>query len=91
MAVGKLKKQNSKVKTEEVELVPEALEVKKEERKDDELFGGELDPKEEKMLDRILMVIVWFILGWLGLSVILVLRGYVCSEVLKGAFFCAGL
>lgn len=37
---------------------------------------GKLDPAEEKMLDRILMGVVIFILGWLGLSIILVVLGY---------------
>lgn len=36
---------------------------------------GELDPKEEKMLDWILKGVVGFILGWLGLSILLVLGG----------------
>lgn len=35
-----------------------------------------LDPEEEKMLDWILKGIVIFILGWLGLSVLLVIGGY---------------
>lgn len=36
----------------------------------------QLDPAEEKMLDRILMAVVVFILGWLALSIILVILGY---------------
>ena len=35
-----------------------------------------LDPKEEKMLDMILNGVVIFILGWLGLSILLVIGGY---------------
>lgn len=35
----------------------------------------ELDPKEEKFLDLILKAVVVFILGWLGLSILLVLAG----------------
>lgn len=58
---------------------------------DDDLFGEKLDPAEEKMLDRILMAVVIFILAWLGLSILLVLRGYACSEWIGGSFICAGL
>jgi hypothetical protein len=35
-----------------------------------------LDPAEEKMLDNILKGVVIFILGWLGLSILLVIGGY---------------
>jgi len=35
-----------------------------------------LDPKEEKMLDWILKGVVTFILGWLGLSILLVIGGF---------------
>jgi len=42
----------------------------------DDLGGEALDPKEEKMLDWILNGVVIFILGWLGLSVLLVIGGY---------------
>jgi len=39
--------------------------------------GGEpLDPQEEKLLDWILKAVVFFVLGWLGLSVLLVIGGY---------------
>jgi len=41
----------------------------------DELIGGELDPKEEKMLDWILNAVVIFVLGWLGLGVLLSIGG----------------
>lgn len=34
-----------------------------------------LDPKEEKMLDWILNAIVYFVLGWLGLGVLLSVGG----------------
>ena len=54
-------------------------------------FESGLDPAEEKTLDKMLMAIVWFILGWLGLSLLLVFRGYVCADLMRGAFFCAGL
>lgn len=65
--------------------------VVKETNQDDDLFGEKLDPAEEKMLDRILMAVVIFILAWLGLSILLVLRGYACSEWISGSFMCAGL
>lgn len=35
----------------------------------DELLGGKLDPKEEKVLDWILNGIVVFVLGWLALGI----------------------
>ena len=44
-------------------------------KKKDDLIGGELDPKEEKMLDMILNGVVIFILGWLGLGVLLSVGG----------------
>lgn len=43
--------------------------VEKKEVKD--VIGGELDPKEEKVLDWILNAIVVFVLGWLALGVAL--------------------
>lgn len=46
----------------------------KEEPKND-LVGGELDPKEEKVLDWILNAIVVFVLGWLALGVLLSVGG----------------
>ncbi len=49
--------------------------VKKTKTKVDELLGGELDSKEEKMLDMILNGVVIFILGWLGLGVLLSVGG----------------
>lgn len=36
---------------------------------------NKLDPQEEKMLDWILKAIVIFVLGWLGLSVLMVIGG----------------
>ena len=44
-------------------------------KKKDDLIGGELDPKEEKMLDMILNGVVIFILAWLGLGVLLSVGG----------------
>ena len=42
----------------------------------DDLVGGEpLDPKEEKILDWILNGVVVFILGWLGLGILLSVGG----------------
>ena len=38
-------------------------------------LGGELDPKEEKMLDWILNAVVIFVLGWLGLGILLSIGG----------------
>lgn len=35
-----------------------------------------LDPQEEKMLDWILKGVVAFILGWLGLSILMVVGGF---------------
>jgi hypothetical protein len=35
-----------------------------------------LDPQEEKVLDWILKGVVAFILGWLGLSILMVIGGY---------------
>jgi len=37
---------------------------------------GKLDPQEEKVLDWILKAVVAFILGWLGLSILMVIGGY---------------
>jgi hypothetical protein len=37
---------------------------------------GQLDPQEEKVLDWILKAVVAFILGWLGLSILMVIGGY---------------
>jgi len=40
------------------------------------LEEGQLDPQEEKVLDWILKAVVAFILGWLGLSILMVIGGY---------------
>jgi hypothetical protein len=37
---------------------------------------GKLDPQEEKVLDWILKGVVAFILGWLALSILMVIGGY---------------
>ena len=39
-------------------------------------WGEPLDPQEEKVLDWILKGVVAFVLGWLGLSILLVIGGY---------------
>jgi hypothetical protein len=36
-----------------------------------------LDPAEEKLLDRILMGIVIFVLGWLALGILLSIKGLI--------------
>lgn len=48
--------------------------VKKEPKTDDWL-AGDLDPKEEKVLDWILNAIIIFVLGWLALGVLLSVGG----------------
>ncbi len=35
-----------------------------------------LDPQEEKILDWILKAVVIFVLGWLGLAVVMVIGGF---------------
>lgn len=49
--------------------------VKKAAKKPEEAIGGELDPKEEKILDWILNGVVIFVLGWLALGVLLSVGG----------------
>ncbi len=44
-------------------------------KKIDDLLGGKLDPKEERTLDWILNAVVIFILGWLGLGILLSVGG----------------
>lgn len=39
------------------------------------LGASELDPKEEKVLDKILNGVVIFVLGWLGLGIFLSVGG----------------
>ena len=80
MARAKTKSSRTKV-TKAVEMpvepVKEAAGLPKWHQTDDQMDEGEkLDPKEEKMLDWILNGVVIFILGWLGLSVLLVIGGY---------------
>lgn len=58
----------------EAEVVEEKAEMKNDIKMDE--TEDVLDPAEEKMLDRILMGVVIFILGWLALSIILVVLGY---------------
>jgi hypothetical protein len=41
----------------------------------EDFVGGQLDPKEEKMLDMILNGVVIFVLGWLGLGILLSVGG----------------
>ena len=62
-------------KTESETMKPEGL-PKWHQAQDGMDEGEKLDPKEEKMLDWILNGVVIFILGWLGLSVLLVVAGY---------------
>lgn len=45
------------------------------EKKVEEMIGGQLDPKEEKILDWILNAVVIFVLGWLGLGILLSVGG----------------
>lgn len=47
----------------------------KKEIKQDDVVGGQLDPKEEKVLDWILNGVVVFVLGWLALGVLLSVGG----------------
>lgn len=67
-------KRSSKLKSQKSKLDEEkSVEVKQEELADEE---GQLDPQEEKVLDWILKAVVAFILGWLGLSILMVIGGY---------------
>ena len=58
-----------------MELYIRIMATKKVIEKKNDLLGGELDPKEEKMLDMILNGVVIFILAWLGLGVLLSVGG----------------
>ncbi len=49
--------------------------VKKVVKKKDDFLGGQLDPREEKVLDWILNGIVIFVLGWLALGILLSVGG----------------
>lgn len=51
-------------------------EVKPVEVKNDVDEESQLDPQEEKVLDWILKAVVAFILGWLGLAILMVIGGY---------------
>jgi hypothetical protein len=64
-----VKQSKSKAKPKE-EIKPEVV---KDMVSDEE---GQLDPQEEKILDWILKAVVAFILGWLGLSILMVIGGY---------------
>lgn len=37
---------------------------------------NQLDPQEEKILDWILKAVVAFVLGWLGLAIVMVIGGF---------------
>jgi len=41
----------------------------------EEMGEGQLDPGEEKVLDWILKIIVFFVLGWLALGVLMAIGG----------------
>jgi hypothetical protein len=72
----KQSKSKSKTKIEKAEegVVPEVKLPKwRMEGADEE---GQLDPQEEKILDWILKAVVAFILGWLALSILMVIGGY---------------
>jgi hypothetical protein len=80
MAV-KQSKSKSKSKIEKVEEKPVVAEVKSEVklpkwRMEGAAEEGALDPQEEKILDWILKGVVAFILGWLALSILMVIGGY---------------
>lgn len=45
------------------------------ETKKADFLGGQLDPKEEKVLDWILNGIIIFVLGWLALGILLSVGG----------------
>lgn len=62
------KQSKSKLKSTEKEVPVEAGVLQTEE--------AGLDPQEEKMLDWILKGVVAFILGWLGLSILMVIGGF---------------
>jgi hypothetical protein len=75
VAKSKIKSQKSKIE-EGPEVVGPVKEVGVPKWHEAEGGGEALDPKEEKMLDWILNGVVIFILGWLGLSILLVIGGY---------------
>jgi hypothetical protein len=66
----------SKAKTEELSVNKEAVEEQPAATAETDMEGQALDPQEEKVLDWILKGVVAFILGWLGLSILMVVGGY---------------
>jgi hypothetical protein len=79
MMAVKQSKPKSKPKIEKIEEKP--VEVKEtvklpKWRMDGSEEEGQLDPQEEKVLDWILKAVVAFILGWLALSILMVIGGY---------------
>lgn len=70
-----VKRKAKKAKVEEVEEVVKEPSYAKASEGEQE-WGEPLDPQEEKVLDWILKGVVIFILGWLGLSILLVIGGY---------------
>jgi hypothetical protein len=71
------KRQSSKVTEKQSKPEVRVAETKLPKWHDEEMGEGEpLDPQEEKVLDWILKGVVFFILGWLGLSLLLVVGGY---------------
>jgi hypothetical protein len=78
MAVKSTKLTVSKSKkAEEKPVVEVAAEtVKPSWHKEETEEEGKLDPQEERVLDWILKAVVAFILGWLLLSILMVVGGY---------------
>ncbi len=62
-------------KTPKKKVTPVKSETRVENVKADDVIGGELDPKEEKVLDWILNGVVIFVLGWLALGILLSVGG----------------
>ncbi len=56
-----------------------------------DFLGGELDPKEEKVLDWILNGIIIFVLAWLGLGILLSVRGLACTSWDVPPILCKGI
>lgn len=79
MAVKSTRSLSSKTKkVEEKPVVSQAVKeaVKPSWHKEETEDEGKLDPQEEKVLDWILKAVVAFILGWLVLSILMVIGGY---------------
>jgi hypothetical protein len=74
MATKTKVKKSKKVIEPVAELVVPA---KSDEVEKNEWGGDKLDPAEEKLLDRILMGIVIFVLGWLALGILLSIKGLI--------------